>query len=355
MEAVIINAFGCVETGAAIVASAIIAARPAGSSVFIIAPDNEFWRSQCCNTSVRWLLCGRRVRAVARCVIEVAVFVCRRREGWIYVNLSNYGCGMNQNDVLYFHNVNLLNRRVRGFGDGRPSAFTDMLLLAALSNAGRIIVQTPATARQVELWYSGVNGRVLRPGKLVVASPLIDGVVGSEHSDRPIRTLFYPASRFPHKRVDLAVEAVRAFNRTSPLRCVRLIVTVDGQSDEDVSFVGKLSYDELMFTYKRVDGLLFTSESESLGLPLIEALQHRLPAVLPDLPYARHVYGDAGVYFSNENAIEVADAIRRMLDTCSVQRARVGVRGRQYEALAISWRQHWNLFDVGSQEGAGVV
>ena len=51
--------------------------------------------------------------------------------------------------------------------------------------------------------------------------------------------------------------------------------------------VGRLSPDDCLERYRRVDGLFFPSTAESYGLPLVEAMALGIPVVCSDLPFAR--------------------------------------------------------------------
>ncbi|MCX7221829.1 MAG: glycosyltransferase family 1 protein, partial [Burkholderiales bacterium] len=55
--------------------------------------------------------------------------------------------------------------------------------------------------------------------------------------------------------------------------------------------------------------LIFASEGEGFGLPLIEAAQHGLPVIARDLPVFREVAGSNAYYFSATAARELAQAV----------------------------------------------
>ncbi|MBL3940675.1 glycosyltransferase family 4 protein, partial [Bacteroides thetaiotaomicron] len=60
--------------------------------------------------------------------------------------------------------------------------------------------------------------------------------------------------------------------------------------------------------YARVDGLLFASEGEGFGLPIVEAAQHGLPLLLRDLPVFREVAGEHATYFSASDGTGLASS-----------------------------------------------
>ncbi len=75
------------------------------------------------------------------------------------------------------------------------------------------------------------------------------------------------------------------------------------------SWVGDLERSEVFGHYRHANALVMTSKAESLGLPLIEAMQVGLPVIAPDLPYAREICTEAAQYFQPGNAEDLAKAI----------------------------------------------
>ena len=59
--------------------------------------------------------------------------------------------------------------------------------------------------------------------------------------------------------------------------------------DSYIKCIGGIPYEELLTYYKRCDGLLFPSEIETFGLPLIEAAIFGKPIVASNLPFAKEV------------------------------------------------------------------
>jgi glycosyltransferase involved in cell wall biosynthesis len=71
--------------------------------------------------------------------------------------------------------------------------------------------------------------------------------------------------------------------------------------------------DTLQQVYESSTCLLFPSEGEGFGLPLIEAAHHGLPLLARDLPVFREVAGDHAYYFSGMDGTALAGAVRAWL------------------------------------------
>lgn len=99
---------------------------------------------------------------------------------------------------------------------------------------------------------------------------------------------------------------------------------------ERVKFLGEdgaLGEEDVRSLYAVSDALLFPSVGEGFGLPLLEALAHRLPIFCSDLPVHREVLGDLGCYFRvDEEPGEISARIMRWLGEYQPRRPRTLLR-----------------------------
>ena len=77
---------------------------------------------------------------------------------------------------------------------------------------------------------------------------------------------------------------------------------LDGISDE---YLGRI--------YQASSCLIFPSEGEGYGLPLIEAARHGTPILARDLPVFREVAGEHAYYFNGLDPAALADAVAEWL------------------------------------------
>jgi alpha-1,2-rhamnosyltransferase len=70
---------------------------------------------------------------------------------------------------------------------------------------------------------------------------------------------------------------------------------------------------ELAELYEMSKYLIFPSIDEGFGLPLVEAAQHKLPAIASDIPVFREIAGDGARYFEAANPDELA---REIISAC---------------------------------------
>lgn len=111
--------------------------------------------------------------------------------------------------------------------------------------------------------------------------------------------LFYPATPFFYKNHKILIDAIKEVQNNK----VVLYLTCDREDlgcdvCDNIHFLGRISYDEVIAMYKQCDAMVFPSYIETLGLPLIEAASVGCPIIAADLPFAREVLeGYSGVIF----------------------------------------------------------
>lgn len=116
------------------------------------------------------------------------------------------------------------------------------------------------------------------------------------------RHFLYPAAAHGYKRHDTLIEMLRILwardEQTAQNVCLHLTVSPDERPaltdwitahalQDHILLHGALPYETILSMYASADGLLFPSELETLGLPLLEAAAFGLPVLVADLPYAR--------------------------------------------------------------------
>lgn len=131
------------------------------------------------------------------------------------------------------------------------------------------------------------------------------------------KSLVYMGSFMPYKNVDTLVRAaallpdytLHLMSRVSDAERQRLtelapgarIVFHDGASDEE--------YAE---TLAAATALVTASHDEGFGIPLVEAMELGTPVVVSDIPIFREIGGEAALFFSADDAEELAGRVRHL-------------------------------------------
>ncbi len=105
--------------------------------------------------------------------------------------------------------------------------------------------------------------------------------------------------------------------------------------------VGWVEEDELERLYLTALATVSPSTYEGYGLSVGESLAYGLPTIASAIPPHREVAGDAALYFESGNAIELADCLRRVVDSPEL-RVSLGRRAlERSQALASSPAPSW--------------
>ena len=182
------------------------------------------------------------------------------------------------------------------------------------SHAFAFIVQTDVMRVQLEDSYPAVKGKVA-----VIPQPPPSWVLesGLRRSSRRSQAatnldLFYPAAGYAHKNHALLRNIPAMEAGSWPIERLTLTIPKVVHPNPDVPWiecVGTLTSEEMLKAYSATDGLVFLSEAESYGLPLVEAIHIGLPIIAPDLPYARALCGTEAIYFNPASIDSLKQAV----------------------------------------------
>jgi glycosyltransferase involved in cell wall biosynthesis len=143
--------------------------------------------------------------------------------------------------------------------------------------------------------------------------------------------LFYVGTYYPHKNIDRLLQAFVILQYTHPdLRLVlagkpdytydatRKLAQDLGLGDA-VSFIGRISDEELSWYYRHCAAFIFPSLSEGFGLPGLEAMAHGAPVIAARASCLPEVYADAAHYFDPLDPKDIAAKIAEVLDDPKLQ------------------------------------
>lgn len=337
----IINGMGCTVSGAKLVLEHLLYSAPENVELVVYAPFRINMGAVSGSITVKCLnhtIWGKWGRIVLEFFLNIKMKIQKYDR---LINLSNYGIYIFKEHVLYIHSPHILNLSFSSL----DLAVKRTMLNTYLKNNCRVIVQTDHMKELLNEYIrfksiSFNNCRVVKP---IPHMPTFHNS-GSELKKNFPFEYFYPASTFPHKRVGLAEDGIKSAWSVDDTIGLSITTSGEGADTRCVSRLGMLSYEGVVRQYSQCDALLFTSSMETLGLPLLEALYFGKPAVLPDLEYAREIYADAGVYFKDNCAESLTEAILHLKANYNDYVTLVEERSHVEFASRLSWREHWNIF-----------
>jgi glycosyltransferase involved in cell wall biosynthesis len=196
----------------------------------------------------------------------------------------------------------------------------DTLIRLSLRKGRKIVVQTAWMKDAIIKKYGfGVK-------KIVVIPPCIRDRADYHKNLIDTKSIFYPATAFPYKRIDVAIRAVQMLRREN--LDINLILTISGNENQyarqlislakrdgsgGVSFLGRLERTKII-ELCRSSIMVFPSVLESFGLPLVEARSVGSYIIAVDLPYAREILlgYPRVVYFTMDSAADLALKLRNV-------------------------------------------
>lgn len=344
---IVVNGMGCVESGAREVLLSFARVFSCNQSdtervVVLCVPEVAGVLSRCSKGlghvtifALSHRLWGRWLRLTLELALGAAAWLRVAR----VVNLSHYGWCFGGRYSLFFHSEVLLDdANNTGWSEGRANWLKSHLLLSCFSSARVLAVQTEHIASRIN-WYCKEK-RVATP-VINIMIPKVNLVARQRTQKQFELQMFYPCSRFLHKRAELAVEAtVAAAHRKKGLG---LVITRTGIDRREIRYVGSQKLSSAHRYLISSDAMLFTSERESLGLPLLEAIEAGVAVIAPRVDYAEEILGEAGIYFDCWTPESVASAIHACFDNLESWKEKTVVRRRYMRRVCLDYRQQWRV------------
>lgn len=150
----------------------------------------------------------------------------------------------------------------------------------------------------------------------------------SRDSYRETTTLFFfPSLSRPFKNFEIVCKATE-------LLCAKgftdfqVVLTIDGtenlyskeivnayRHNRNISFCGRLPYNEVFDLYEKTSCLIFPSKLETWGLPVSEFIQYDKPMILADLPYAHETAAGANhvAFFDPNNERQLCNLMEDII------------------------------------------
>jgi len=177
-----------------------------------------------------------------------------------------------------------------------------IILSNALRRASVILVPTQSVADDIKQYYPLTSSKVVVTGEGLSQLPASGSPTISD------KYLLYVGSAYPHKRLDVLVDAWSIMSRRHP--DISLVITgkddvflsriksqVQNNGSDRVLFVGLVDDQELSTLYANATAFIFPTSFEGFGLPPVEALAAGTPVIVSDIPVLREILPTKGVFF----------------------------------------------------------
>ncbi len=218
-----------------------------------------------------------------------------------------------------------------------------LILRNAVKSSLKIFTPTQFVADDLEYFFPDAKEKILVTGE---GCNLAIQEVGTMPD---YKYLLYVGSAYPHKRLDLLVEAWPDVARLYPdlhlviagekdLFMNRIIKTAQEKNTERVEFLGRVEDSVLVDLYKNAEAFVFPSEFEGFGLPPLEALVLGTPVISSDSRPMEEVLGEKGViYFKTGSKDDMIEAVKAVVDNSKSLRSKAKIAG-----IELAAKYDWN-------------
>lgn len=163
------------------------------------------------------------------------------------------------------------------------------------------------------------------------------------------RFLLYVGNAYPHKNLNLLLDALKLLTLNSQLSTLKLILVCPRdifadrlqneikkrKLDAKVQITGYMPADDLAKLFRSAACYISPSLSEGFGLPGLNAMVSGIPLVCSIIPTFKEIYSDAAVYFNPNEPSDIARRIKEVL-TDEKLRSSLIKKGKE-QAQKYSW------------------
>ncbi|MGL1010196.1 glycosyltransferase family 4 protein [Vibrio vulnificus] len=205
-------------------------------------------------------------------------------------------------DFTYEKYVSGLPRKIHSFQKNNAIMNSDKIICVSHNTASDLLKYCPVPESKIEVVYNGVSDDYY---------PL------NLNSDDYV---VFVGSRAKYKNFNVAVEAVRR------IKDVRIIIVGGGElTDKETDFLnenlsgryevkGFLSNSDLNLIYNKALALVYPSQYEGFGIPVLEAMRASCPVIALNCSSIPEVAGDAAILLESASVAELSEAISMLMN-----------------------------------------
>ena len=244
--------------------------------------------------------------------IELYRFV-KSRKNPLLISFSGLGPVFYKNHITTIHDVAFM-RHPEWFSRGYNTIYNCMTPLVARS-AKKILTVSHFSKQEI------VECMDIRPDKIeVVYNALSQKVCGGENKESgpaaDEKYILAVSSHDPRKNFTRIIEAFKKLSIPGlKLYIVGSVSKIfnkedfSGILDENIRVLGHVSDEALAEYYRRASLFVYPSLYEGFGIPPLEAMSNRCPALVSDIPPLREVYADSVLYCNPLDSDSIAGGI----------------------------------------------
>jgi glycosyltransferase involved in cell wall biosynthesis len=242
------------------------------------------------------------------------------------------------------------------------------LVRKSIRRAGNLLTISNAIAEELKK-----SGLTREPQKIFVA-PLASQPISEMRRPPALcfenkKIILQTGDHLPHKNHITGLRAMAFLSKTYPHLAEKLHLVLTGgfirdeklrryvsenKIEQNVSFLGKVSDEELEWLMQKSEVVCFPTLYEGFGLGIVESQKRGKPLIVSDIPVLREVSDNTAIFFEPENYIELGEKIKAVIERKSDNKSLID-KGLQ-NASSRSWESHVEkVIEVLEYTGGGLA
>lgn len=149
--------------------------------------------------------------------------------------------------------------------------------------------------------------------------------------------LLYVGNAHPHKNVPTLIKAAEILKMRLAIVGYDKFFQSRLPKSQFVEVVGEVPNNKIADWYRHAAALVTASKMEGFGIPPLEAMSVGCPAIVSDIPVFHEVYGEAAVYFNQNDPNDIAKVIKETIT--DRKKLKELVAGGYKKAGSYSWKR----------------
>ena len=216
------------------------------------------------------------------------------------ISLSDLPIPFIKNQILFINQANLISPKINKYAS-RSFIFKikRLYLRIFIKRLKKILVQSHHMKKSLLKSYK-IKKNFIYVLKIPIDKPKMNFI----EKKKKITKLLYPSNHYLYKNHNIIIKALSEY----PIENLLVYFTAsvsEFHKYKNLKFIKRINYYSYKNTYNvynKFDGLIYPSKTESLGLPLVEALNFKMPVLCSNLPYAKEIFGKKNIFYFNENS-----------------------------------------------------
>lgn len=238
--------------------------------------------------------------------------ILRIKKGSCLISLSDLPVPLIKNQILFLNQANLISPQINKYAS-RSFIFKikRLYLRIFIKRLTKIIVQSHHMKKSLVKSYD-ITPNFIYVLKIPIDKPKIEFI----KKRTKITKLLYPSNHYLYKNHNIIIKTLSEY----PIENLLIYFTAtpsEFYKYKALKFIKRInyySYKNIYNVYNKFDALIYPSKIESLGLPLIEALNFKMPVLCSNLSYAKEILGkNSALYFNEDSSKSLNKCILKFL------------------------------------------